>query len=182
MLGHIKHLQSLVDCDFQLTNHHAKMQNNWYVPFFFYFIKSTSSQPRPQSNLRGCTSSVLLLSENSQRFSNSYCISFSSIFANSSSVVRRMHFVWRVSRFFRISSKRNFRPDMGTCCVILLPSLIAVLVKIFGTTIWPRLYSICSILNLLDILSLVHMHDIIPTHWSSKYFNIIYFMLILCIY
>ena len=38
MLDHIKHLQSLGDCDFQLTNHHAEMQNNWYVPFFFFAL------------------------------------------------------------------------------------------------------------------------------------------------
>ena len=54
MLGHIKHLQlSEGDCGFQLMNHHAKMQNNGYVPFFS-FIKSSSR--------------VSLLSENSQGF------------------------------------------------------------------------------------------------------------------
>ena len=45
MLGHIKHLQlSESDCDFQSSNPRAKMQNNGYVPLFFFlsFIKSSS--------------------------------------------------------------------------------------------------------------------------------------------
>lgn len=78
---------------------------------FFNFIKSS------------------LLSENSPRFFYYCCTLLSSIFANSLSVNRHIYFVWQVSRFFRISLKGNFRPDMDTCYVIILPSWIAVLVK-----------------------------------------------------
>ena len=78
---------------------------------FFSFIKSS------------------LLSENSPRFFYYCCTLLSSIFANSLFVNWRIYFVWQVSRFFRIFLKGNFRPDMDTCYVIILPSWIAVLVK-----------------------------------------------------
>ena len=96
---------------------------------FFSFIKSS------------------LLSENSSRFFYYCCTLLSSIFANSLSVNRRIYFVWQVSRFFHISLKRNFRPDMDTCYVIILPSWIAVLVKFCEIALLPRLYSPFSILS-----------------------------------
>ena len=96
---------------------------------FFSFIKSS------------------LLSENSPRFFYYCCTLLSSIFANSLSVNRRIYFVWQVSRFLRISLKGNFRPDMDTCYVIILPSWIAVLVKFCETALLPRLYSPFSILR-----------------------------------
>ena len=47
MLGHIKHLQlSESDCDFQSSNPRAKMQNNGYVPLFFFFLSFIKSSSR----------------------------------------------------------------------------------------------------------------------------------------
>ena len=92
-------------------------------------------------------SRVSLFLENSPRLLNFSCTSFNSIFASSSSVVRHIYFVWQISILFRISSKGNFRPVMDISCVIILPSLIAILVKFCGTSIWPRLYFPCSILS-----------------------------------
>ena len=45
-------------------------------------------------------------------------------------------------------------------------------------------YPICptTMMLIIPIIWLKRFFDIIPTHWSSKYFSIFYFILILCLY
>ena len=123
MLGHIKHLQlSESDCDFQSSNPRAKMQNNGYVPLFFFlsFIKSSS---------RFSLFSLLI-----------------SVVPHSVPYLQIPHLLLGA---YILNDKWAdfFVYRLRKISVQIWTPLIVVLVKFCGTTIWPTLYSPCLILS-----------------------------------
>ena len=123
MLGHIKHLQlSEGDCGFQSPNHHVKMQNNGYVAFFLA--------------LSGALQEFHCYLKIPQGFLI-FVVPHSVPYLKIPHLLLGAYILYdEWTDFFVYLLRENFRPDIDTSCV-----------KFCGTTIWPRLYSPCSILS-----------------------------------